>query len=83
MRALLILLVLAACSEPQAAPQRSTWGQDEASTDPTRNIEAIGAVALCRDDERPVVTYEGARVTACEARSETQPAPPAPAPEQR
>ena len=79
MRALVALLFLAACSEPEAQP-RSTWGQDEATADPTRNIEAIGAQAMCRDDERAVTSYEGARVTACEALGSQQPAPPAPAP---
>lgn len=76
MRALIVLLVLTACSEPEAQP-RPTWGQDEATADPTRNIEAIGAHAMCRDDERPIVTHEGATVTACEARAAAPPAPPA------
>jgi len=76
MRALIVLLLLAACAEPEAAP-RPTWGQDDATADPTRNIEAIGAHAMCRDDERPVITHEGATVTACEAAG--PPVRPAPA----
>jgi hypothetical protein len=67
MRALYALLLLAACSEPQAsAPRALEWGLDESTPDPATNIATIGAPAMCRDDERAVVTYQGASVTACE-----------------
>jgi hypothetical protein len=77
MRALFALLFLAACSEPQSELPSPSWdGMEEPTPDPAANIAAIGAQGLCADRERPVVTSQGASVTACEEASPT----PAPAP---
>lgn len=76
MRALLFFVALAACAEPPRTLPSPSWDEmSEPTPDPADNIAVIGAQGLCADQERPVVTAQGAAVTACEPAPDASLAP--------